>query len=369
MIDIHKVVLHHLDLTMKTPFHTSIGTVHKRESIIVEIIDREGITGWGEVVAFSTPWYTEETIQTCLHMLRDYFIPYLLKKSFTHPEDIAPFFRKFKRNHMAKASLEGALWDLYAKKERKPLSKVLGGTRQEIESGVVIGIGPLPSMIQQIERFMEEGYKRYKIKIDPSNDIEVVEGIRYKFPDLPLMADANSAYTLADVVRLQELDRYQLLMIEQPLSADDIIDHATLQKQLKTPICLDESIVTSEDARKAIQLGSCKIINIKPGRVGGLTESKKIHDLCLKNNIAVWCGGMLETGVSRAHNIALASLPNFVIPGDISASSRHWHEDIVEPQIEVKNGKIQVPTGNGIGFTVERKALEKFRTTSLEFIK
>ncbi|MFC0273995.1 o-succinylbenzoate synthase [Metabacillus herbersteinensis] len=369
MIEIQKVVLHHLDLIMKNPFHTSIGTVHKRESIIVEMIDCEGIVGWGEVVAFSSPWYTEETIQTCLHMLRDYYIPYLLRTSFTHPEDIAPFFLQFKRNHMAKASLEGALWDLYAKKEQKPLSKVLGGTRQEIEAGVVVGMGSLPSMIQQIERFMDEGYKRYKIKIDPSNDIEIVEGIRNKYPDLPLMADANSTYTLGSLSRLQELDRFQLLMIEQPLSADDIIDHATLQKKLKTPICLDESIVTIEDARKAIQLGSCKIINIKPGRVGGLAEAKKIHDLCLKNNIAVWCGGMLETGVSRAHNIALASLPNFVIPGDISSSSRHWHEDIVDPQIEVKNGKIQVPTGDGIGFSIDRKALRKFRTTTLIFKK
>ncbi|WP_394185820.1 o-succinylbenzoate synthase [Metabacillus halosaccharovorans] len=359
MIKIEKVTLHHITQTLKTPFTSSIGRVTDRDSILVEVRDSEGIIGWGEVVAFSTPWYTEETTSTCFHLLKDILVPLAISQTIEHPDELQFIFHKVKRNQMAKASLEGAIWDIYAKKKNISLSSALGGTRNEIEGGVVVGITSISSMIDQISRYHEEGYKRFKIKISPAQDIQLLQEIRKTFPDLPLMVDANSAYTLDDIEQLKELDQFNLMMIEQPLAADDIIDHAKLQEKIATPICLDESIVTSEDARKAIELGSCKIMNIKPGRVGGLTESKKIHDLCQENGISVWCGGMLETSISRAHNIALASLPNFSIPGDISSFSRYWEQDIVLPEIKTVTGKIPVPARPGIGFDINRKVLKK----------
>ncbi|WP_226670279.1 o-succinylbenzoate synthase [Metabacillus litoralis] len=361
MIKIKQVILHTITQNLKTPFTSSIGHVTNRESILVEVIDEEGFTGWGEVVAFSTPWYTEETIFTSLHLLKDILIPLIVKQTINHPDDLQNIFKKIKRNNMAKASIEAAIWDLYAKKQKISLSMALGGTKEVIDCGVVIGISSTPNMIEQISCYVEEGYKRFKIKISPKQDIKIIEDIKKHFPNLPLMADANSAYTLKDVDRLKELDQFQLMMIEQPLGSDDIIDHAKLQEKLKTPICLDESIVSSEDAKQAIELGSCRVINIKPGRVGGLTESKKIHDLCQKRSIPVWCGGMLETGISRAHNIALASLANFTIPGDISSSTRYWEEDLVQPEIKAENGMINVPKQIGIGFKVNMEVIKKLR--------
>ncbi|WP_175640696.1 o-succinylbenzoate synthase [Metabacillus schmidteae] len=369
MINIEKVTLHHISQALQSPFTSSIGHVTERDSIIVEVMDAEGVRGWGEVVAFSTPWYTEETISTCFHLLKDILVPLTIAQDLHHPEELQTIFQKVKRNHMAKASLEGAIWDVYAKKNNISLSTALGGTRNEIECGVVVGISFIPSMLDQISRYIEEGYKRFKIKISPTQDIQLIEEIRKSFPDLPLMADANSAYSLDQLDQLRELDQFNLMMIEQPLAADDIIDHAKLQERISTPICLDESIVTSEDARKAIELDSCKIINIKPGRVGGLTESKKIHDVCLENGIPVWCGGMLETSISRAHNIALASLPNFSIPGDISSFSRYWEEDIVIPEIKTINGKMPVPDRPGIGFDINKEVLKKYTLSVTKITK
>lgn len=367
MIKIKKVILHLITQTLKTPFITSIGQVKERESILVEVIDKDGYTGWGEVVAFSTPWYTEETISTSLHLLKDLLIPLTIKQNINHPDDLQELFKKIKRNNMAKASLETAIWDLYAKRENQSLSEALGGTRKEIDCGVVVGISSTSSMIEQINNYVQEGYKRFKIKISPKQDIMIIDEIKSHFPSLPLMADANSSYTLKDTDRLKELDQFNLLMIEQPLGADDIIDHAKLQEKINTPICLDESISNLEDARWAIELGSCKVINIKPGRVGGLTESIKIHNLCQENKIPVWCGGMLETSISRAHNIALASLPNFKIPGDISSSSRYWDHDIVYPAIKAEKGKMTVPTKDGIGFQVNRENIKKLRKSIMVF--
>ncbi len=340
-------------------FSTSYGTVKNRELILVEVKDEVGITGWGEVVAFSTPWYTEETIQTCFHILENFLIPSLLGKNIEHPSEVTTLFRSIKRNHMAKAALDCAVWDLYAKREGVPLSTLLGGTRKTIEAGVVIGINELPVMIKTIEKHVQEGYKRFKVKIKPGNDYEVIKGIRQHFPTLPLMADANSGYTLQDIDLLKRLNDFHLMMIEQPLDSDDIIDHAQLQKQLKTPICLDESIVSYEDARKAIELGSCQVINVKIGRVGGLSEAVKIHDLCKKTGIQLWVGGMLESGISRAHNIALASLPHFTIPGDISASSRYWNQDVISPEVTLSDGEILVPTSAGIGYEVNESYVKQ----------
>lgn len=357
---IKKITLYHIQMKLITPFITSIGHVEDRELILVEVEDVNGVIGWGEVVAFSSPWYTEETVKTAWHMLEDFLIPIVLNQEIDHPTCVAELFSNLKRNNMAKSGLEGAIWDLYAKQRNLPLARVIGGVYDKIESGVVVSLTTVEETLQKLADRIEEGYKRIKIKIKPGQDYELLKTIRHHFPDIPIMADANSAYSLDDLDHLKKFDEFDLMMIEQPLHSDDIIDHAKLQKELKTSICLDESITSFEDAKKAIELGSCRVINIKIGRVGGLTEAKKIHDYCNDHHIPVWCGGMLETGISRAHNIALASLPNFTIPGDISASSRYWEKDIIIPEVTVQNGYIEVPTGPGIGFEVNRELVNKF---------
>ena len=262
---------------------------------------------------------------------------------------------------MAKAALEGAVWDLYAKRTHQTLASALGGDKKEIEVGISIGIQKsVEKLLSLIDGYVKEGYKRIKVKIKPGWDVDVIRAIRERFPDVPLMADANSAYSLEDAALLKQLDEFNLTMIEQPLASDDIIDHATLQKQLKTPICLDESIHSLEDARKAVELGSCGIINIKIGRVGGLTESKKIHDYCESKGIPVWCGGMLESGIGRAHNVAITTLSNFIMPGDTAGSERYWERDIIDPEVIVENGYITVPDEPGIGYEPNLERIEKF---------
>ncbi|SFD68616.1 O-succinylbenzoate synthase [Bacillus sp. 491mf] len=356
---IKKAILYVTEMPLVIPFAASYGTYEKRESIVIELIDEEGRSGFGEVVAFSEPWYTEETVVTAFHMLQDFLLPVLFEQKLFHPSDVTSFFRHIKRNNMAKAGIEGALWDLYAKRENQSLAALLGGVKEEIEVGVVIGLDTIPNMLTRIETYAEEGYKRFKVKIKPDHDYALLHEIRKAFPTIPLMADANSAYTLADVKQLQRLDEFQLMMIEQPLADNDFLDHARLQQQMETSICLDESIHSLEDARVAIRLGSCRIINIKPGRVGGLTESIRIHDYCQQHRIPVWCGGMVEMGISRAQNIALASLPNFTIPGDISASSRHWEQDIISPEVTLQHGKVIVPKQAGFGYNINRARLEE----------
>jgi len=353
-----KVTLHLIEQPLLSPFTTSLATVNRRESILVEISGDKGHIGWGEVVAFSSPWYTEETIKTCWHIMEDFLIPLVLNQQITHPTELTTLFSSIKRHNMAKAGIETACWDLFAKEEGIPLSKAIGGSRVKIEAGVVVSLTTIDQMLFKIEEHLNQGYKRIKIKISPGKEYQIVKRIFDEFPNIPLMVDANSAYQLKDIHHLQALDEFGLMMIEQPLGYDDIIDHAILQKELQTPICLDESIVTYEDARKAIELGSCRIMNIKVGRVGGLTEAIKIHNLCLQHNIPVWVGGMLETGISRAHNIHLASLSNFTIPGDISASSRYWKQDIIIPEVQVEKGNISVPETRGIGFEVNVERIQ-----------
>ncbi|GLB58613.1 o-succinylbenzoate synthase [Cytobacillus sp. NCCP-133] len=358
-MDINKITLYKISMPLKTPFTTHLGTVKDREGIIVEVADQEGRKGYGEGVAFSSPWYTEETVDTSWHMLKKFLIPLLEKKGLSHPSEAGPIFDPFRRNLMAKAALETALWDLAAKRVNVSLSKCIGGVKEKIPSGVVVGAKTKEEVRRQIESYLQDGYQRVKIKISPENDYDFISEIRRYYPKLPLMADANSAYTLDHIEHLKRLDEFGLMMIEQPLEYDDIVDHAKLQKELKTPICLDESIVTFNDARRAAELGSCKVINIKIGRVGGLGTAKKIYDYCTEKGIQVWCGGMLEFGISRAHNIALASLEGFTIPGDISASSRYWEEDIILPEVTVKNGGIMVPDKPGIGFEINEKRLKE----------
>ncbi|KUF31097.1 MULTISPECIES: o-succinylbenzoate synthase [Lysinibacillus] len=357
---VEKITLRHLKMPMKTPFTTSFGTVDEKELLLVEARDESGITGWGETVAFVAPWYTEETLKTTWHMLQDFLIPILLHKGIGHPDEVNSLFAPIRRNCMAKASIEGAVWDIYAQLTKQSLAQALGGQKQRIEVGVSVGIQPSTAqLIEVIKSHIEKGYKRVKIKIKPGYDVEVVRAIRAELPDLPLMVDANSAYTLEDINILQQLDDFRLLMIEQPLATDDIVDHATLQKKLKTPICLDESITSFEDARRAIELGSCGVINIKIGRVGGLTEAKRIHDLCKAKRIPVWCGGMLEAGIGRAHNIALTSLSHFILPGDTAGSSHYWYEDIIDPEVVVKDGYIEVSQSVGIGYAPNMTIIDK----------
>ncbi|MCP3742005.1 o-succinylbenzoate synthase [Rossellomorea sp. BNER] len=360
-IQIKEIILHKLMMRLKAPFSTSFGTFQDKEFFVIEAIGESGLIGWGESVAFSSPWYTEETVKTSEHMMEDFLIPLLLKKPVNHPDEVSERFLPIRRNNMAKAALEGAVWDLYSKQLGIPLSKALGGTKKEIDVGVSIGIqDSMEDLVQLIEGYVEEGYKRVKVKIKPGWDVEVIKELRKYFPNLPLMADANSAYTLKDIELLKQLDEYDLLMIEQPLAHDDIVDHAILQKEVKTPICLDESITSFDDARKAVEMGSCKIINIKIGRVGGLTEAKKIHDYCKQKGIAVWCGGMLEAGIGRAHNIALTTLDQFILPGDTAGSSRYWERDIINPEVTVHKGQIIVSDNSGIGYEVDREVLRRY---------
>lgn len=360
-IPIKQFKLRKLKMRMKTPFTTSFGTFQDKEFFITEAIDTDGNHGYGESVAFTVPWYTEETLGTTFHVMEDFLIPLLQENTVEHPSDVSKIFKLIKRNNMAKSALEGAIWDLFAKRENKTLAEVLGGEKKKIDVGISIGIqSSTKELIEMIERSLAKGYKRIKMKIKPGSDVNVLREVRNQFPDTPIMADANSAYTMKDVEHLQQLDDLNLMMIEQPLGHDDIVDHAKLQAAINTPICLDESIHSLDDVRKAYELGSCKIINIKIGRVGGLTEAKRIHDFCRERDIPVWCGGMLEAGVGRAHNIALTTLPQFILPGDTAGSSRYWEKDIIKPEVIANNGVIEVPDRPGIGYDVDEEAMDEF---------
>lgn len=355
------ITIRHLQMELKNPFTTSFGTFTTKDFLLLEAKDKTGTIGWGESVAFHAPWYNEETLKTNWHMLEDFLIPLILNKEIQHPDEVSEIFAPIRKNNMAKSTIEGAVWDIYAQQTNQSLAQALGGTKDKIEVGISIGIqSSIEKLVEVVDGFVKEGYKRIKVKIKPGWDVEVMRTLREKFPDTAIMADANSAYRLEDIDLLKQLDEFDLMMIEQPLASDDIIDHAQLQKQLKTPICLDESIHSLEDARKAVELGSTKIINIKIGRVGGLTEAKKIHDYCEANGIPVWCGGMLESGIGRAHNIALTTLSNFILPGDTAGSSRYWKKDIILPEVIVTDGYINVPQTPGIGYQIDRKAIEQF---------
>ncbi|MEK3981749.1 o-succinylbenzoate synthase [Psychrobacillus sp. FSL K6-2836] len=365
---IKEVNIRKMKMTMKSPFSTSFGTFQDKEFLLLEVTDELGNTGWGESTAFHSPWYNEETLETNLHMIRDFLIPLVLDKEITHPDEVNELFAPLRKNNMAKAAIEGAIWDLYAKRNKWTLAEALGGTAEKIEVGISIGIQKsTEDLIELVRGYIAEGYKRMKVKIKPGFDVNVIQALREAFPNVPLMADANSAYTLDDIDVLKQLDEFNLTMIEQPLASDDIIDHAKLQKELKTPICLDESIHSLEDARKAFELGSTQIINVKIGRVGGLTESKKIHDFCMENDIPVWCGGMLESGIGRAHNVALTTLPNFILPGDTAGSSRYWEEDVITPEVVAKDGYITVPTGYGIGYEPNIKVMDRYTVEQFHF--
>ncbi len=341
-------------------FETSLGREEKREFILVKV-HCQGICGYGEVVADRSPSYSYETTSTAWHVLKDFLIPLIFEKSISEPEVFFKEARKYRGHPMAKAGLELSLWDIQGKKENVPLWKLYGGVRMEIPSGVSVGIqDSISELLERIQSFREEGYQRIKIKVKPGWDIEVLEEIRKKFPDIPLQADANGSYSLAQKESLKRFDEFHLLMLEQPFPPYDLWDHSRLQKEMRTSLCLDESILSVDTARKACEMESCRIVNIKAGRVGGIVESRRIHDFCQEKQIPVWCGGMLESGIGRAHNIHLATLPNFQLPNDLSASKRYYAEDLIEPPVEITpEGTIIVPDLPGIGVSPQEDRIEK----------
>ena len=356
---IKKAEIFIVDLPLIHPFTISFGTIDKRSTVIVKLTSDEGIVGWGEAAALPAPIFSYETVDTAVLMLEKYLIPAIIEKAFNTPTEFITAYATVKGHPFAKCGLECAFWCLLAKKKNKSLSALFGGTQTKIPVGESIGIhATIESTLEEIRIRLKEGYRRIKIKIKPEWDISLVEAVRKAFGDIPFMVDANSAYTLNDVALLKKMDEYHLIMIEQPLGDSDIIDHATLQKQMKTPVCLDESILSLDDARKAIELGACKIVNIKPGRVGGIVESIKIHDYCQKQGIPVWCGGMLESGIGRAFNIALASLPNFTLPADMSPTPVFYKEDIINPTYTVSpDGCIDVSREVGLGYAVDEEKI------------
>jgi O-succinylbenzoate synthase len=358
---IREIRLRELRMKLVAPFETSTGRTDERRIVLVEA-DVDGATGWGECVAGEAPSYSPETTETAWHILRDHLWPLVKGQEFCEAAKLWDMLEPVRGHNMAKAALESAVWDAEAKQKGVPLAKLLGGVREEIVSGVSIGVKEsLDELSAAVKKELAAGYQRIKIKIKPGKDLEQVKRVRQDFPRIKLMVDANSAYRPADWPLLKQLDGYHLMMIEQPLGWDDLYSHVELQKKLQTPICLDECIHSLEQAEAAIALGACKIINIKMGRVGGHTVVKQIHDLCQTKGIPVWCGGMLEAGIGRAHNIALSTLPNFILPGDVTASRRYWHEDIIEPEVTVSaQGTIRVPSGPGIGFAPRLDLIEKF---------
>ena len=359
-MQVREMTLRELRMPLIAPFVTSVERTTERRIVLVEA-NVDGVSGWSECVAGETPSYSPETTETAWHILRDFLWPLIRGKQLAAAAEVWDLLAAVRGHEMAKGALEAAIWDAEAKQKGVPLWKLIGGAREEIACGVSIGIkDSLEELAAAVKKELAAGYQRIKIKIKPGRDLEPVRRLRAEFPRIRLMVDANSAYRLEDWPLLKQLEGFYLMMIEQPLGWDDLYGHIELQKRLDTPICLDECIHTEEQARAAIELGACRIINMKLGRVGGFTAAKRIHDLCQAHDIPVWCGGMLESGIGRAHNIALSTLPNFSLPGDVSASRRYWQEDIIEPEVSVSpQGTIRVPAGPGIGFEPRRDRIEK----------
>jgi O-succinylbenzoate synthase len=365
-MQLDRLELRELNLPLKYPFETSFGRTTNRRVLIVQVIDNSGATGYGECVAMEGPFFSAETIDTSWMIISKHIAP-LLASQGLRADNVFQTLSPIRGNQMAKGAVEAAVWDLESKLRGLPLWKHIGGVRSEIACGVSIGIQPhTDELLEIIARELDNGYQRIKIKIKPGQDLKLVQAVRSRYKDIVLSVDANAAYLLnRDAALMKELDNYNLLMIEQPLAPGDLVDHAKLQQQLSTPLCLDESIASVADARHALELGACRIINIKLGRVGGFSQAREIQALALRHEIPVWCGGMLETGIGRAHNIAMSSLPGFTLPGDVSASQRYWTEDIIEPEVEVSSrGTIQVPTGAGLGYRVRDDRIEKLTVRS-----
>jgi len=360
-MQISSIELTEINLPLVHFFETSFGRTYERRIILVRVIDEDGADGWGEITCGELPGYSDEWTDSAWVTVEKILAPMVVGKQVDSAAGIWDLMKWVRGHRMAKSGIETACWDLEAKKASVPLWRHLGGVRKEIECGVSIGIQDTVSqLLDKIETELNAGYRRIKIKIAPGWDYDVIAAVRKHFGDIPLMGDANSAYSLSDLDLLKSLDEFGLMMLEQPLGYDDIVDHATLQAAIKTPICLDEPIKSPDDARKAIQLKSGKIINLKNGRVGGHTQSKLVEKICRGNSIPVWCGGMLESGIGRAHNIAISTLSGYTLPGDVSASKRYWTEDVIEPEVEVSaKGTICVPEEPGIGYKVRTDRINK----------
>ncbi|MFN6965017.1 MAG: o-succinylbenzoate synthase [Pyrinomonadaceae bacterium] len=365
-MQITRIELTEINLPLVHFFETSFGRTYERRIILVRVEDSDGATGWGEITCGEVPGYSDEWTDSAWVTAEAILAPMVVGKEVESASQVFDLMRRARGHRMAKSGIETACWDLEAKRLGRPLWRHLGGVNQVIECGVSIGIqDSVEQLLEKIRVEVEAGYKRIKIKIAPHWDYDVIKAVRKEFPDILLMGDANSAYTLADIDKLRSLDEFDLMMLEQPLPYDDIVDHAKLQREIKTPICLDEPIKSADDARKAIELGSGRIINLKNGRVGGHAQSKLVEQTCREAGIPVWCGGMLESGIGRAHNIAISTLAGYTMPGDVSASKRYWHEDIIEPAVEVSpEGTITAPEGPGIGFEVKRDRIEKVAVRS-----
>ena len=364
-LQLKQVELREIELPLRNAFRTSFGVTTRRRVIVVRVVDRNGVAGFGECTAMEQPFYNPDTVDSSWAIITGTIVPILRSNGISNASDVGPALSAIKGNRMAIAAVETAIWDLEARSLNKPLSCHLGGTLPEIACGVSIGLQESrEKLVEKVAHELDSGYQRIKIKITPGEDVELVEAVRRQFPDITLSVDANSAYRLErDLETMLRLDDYGLLMIEQPLVAGDLIDHAKLQRRIKTPICLDESITNLRDARQALEIGACQIINIKLGRVGGHTEAREIQRLAKDCDVPVWCGGMLETGIGRAHNIAMSTLDGFTLPGDVSSSDRYWARDIIRPGVEVSSaGTISVPTTPGIGYEVDEKYIEELTT-------
>lgn len=370
---IEEIEMFHLRMPLRSAFETSFGRSLTRDCILL-VIKADGLEGYGECVADWEPGYSSETVGTEWHILQEFILPQIVPTEFSVPSQFCQKVGWIRGHRMAKAGVEMALWDLYGKQEGKSLTRLLGGTRQRVEVGVSVGIQESPQkLVEVVEEYVAQGYRRVKLKIKPGRDVAEVQAVRQAFPNLYLQVDANSAYTLADAKKLKPLDDFNLLLIEQPLDEEDLWDHHYLQKEFRTPLCLDESILSRQHARHALEMEACRIINIKAGRVGGLSEAVAIHDLCRLSAVPVWCGGMLETGVGRASNLALASLPGFTLPGDISATDRYYEEDITQERFVLNaDSTIDVPQKPGLGVTLDRRAVKKYQLrtfTSRDLVK
>jgi O-succinylbenzoate synthase len=367
---IEAITLRELHMRLKSPFETSFGTVQNRRVLLVEVVV-DGVSGWGEVTALETPGYNSETTDTAWYMISDFIAPAVINQNLREASEFPALVSAIRGHEMAKSGVENAIWDAEARLKGVSLSKHLGGTLEEIPCGVSLGIREnSASLVKRVAEELREGYQRIKLKVKPGKDYEFVAAVRHEFPDILLSVDANSAYSLDAAELLKRLDEFGLLMIEQPLSWDDIYGHSKLQAQIETAICLDECIHNTGHAISAIELKACRIINIKLGRVSGHTEARRMQAACQKRDIPVWCGGMLESGIGRAHNIAMSTLPGFSLPGDVSASQRYWSEDIIEPEVEVTaRGTIQVPKNPGIGYAVKRDRVEKLTVRRSEWAR
>jgi len=357
---IETIVLREIRMRLKAPFETSFGVTQDRRILLVEVVV-DGVSGWGEVTTVESPSYNSETTDTAWHIISEFIVPRLIGRDLHRAVDVAPLLSAIRGHQMAKAGVENAIWQAEAEVKAVPLAKLLGGTLDEIACGVSLGIREdSQALVRKVEEELRCGYQRIKLKIKPGKDLDFVAAVRKEFPDIRLSVDANSAYELKDTEHLRKLDQFNLLMIEQPLQWDDIHSHAKLQSQIRTALCLDECINNAAHALAAIEEGACRIINIKLGRVGGHNSARQVHDLCQEHSLPVWCGGMLESGVGRAHNIAMSTLPNFTLPGDVSASQRYWNEDIIEPGVEVSSrGTIRVTASPGLGYAVKRDLVDR----------